>query len=237
MANKIQLRRDLSTNWTFINPILSQGEPGLEIDTGRIKYGNGTSTWTALSYSLGYTGSIGYVGSIGYTGSTGTIGYVGSQGATTSTTSTFLINNSSVSTSTTTGALVVVGGIGVGGTITGYPTPGTSTSIASNLGYLGIPQKIVTATYTLQYSDQGGMIYPSTTSTITVPANTVTSFSTGTKITIVTGATTATVTISTDTMYLSPGGSTGTRSLSTFSNATLLKVNTTIWYISGPGVS
>ena len=45
MASKIQVRRDSSNNWTSTNPILSQGEPGYEIDTNKIKYGDGISTW------------------------------------------------------------------------------------------------------------------------------------------------------------------------------------------------
>ena len=53
MANKIQIRRDTAANWTRINPVLSDGEPGLEIDTNKVKYGNGSSTWTALSYGIG----------------------------------------------------------------------------------------------------------------------------------------------------------------------------------------
>lgn len=50
MANRIQLRRDHSTNWTRINPVLSDGEPGLEIDTNKIKYGDGTTAWRDLAY-------------------------------------------------------------------------------------------------------------------------------------------------------------------------------------------
>jgi hypothetical protein len=50
MANKIQLRRDTAANWTTANPVLAQGEPGVELDTNKWKIGNGTSTWTALSY-------------------------------------------------------------------------------------------------------------------------------------------------------------------------------------------
>jgi Major tropism determinant N-terminal domain len=51
MASKIQFRRDTSTNWTNTNPVLAQGEPGLETDTGKVKYGNGSDNWTSLSYS------------------------------------------------------------------------------------------------------------------------------------------------------------------------------------------
>jgi hypothetical protein len=37
-----------------VNPILEDGEPGLEIDTNQIKYGDGNSSWQTLPYS-GYT--------------------------------------------------------------------------------------------------------------------------------------------------------------------------------------
>lgn len=51
MATKIQLRRDLAASWTSTNPVLGQGEPGLETDTNQIKYGNGYSAWRDLPYA------------------------------------------------------------------------------------------------------------------------------------------------------------------------------------------
>lgn len=51
MANLIQLRRDLSANWADVNPVLSQGEPGVELDSGKIKIGNGVDPWNDLDYS------------------------------------------------------------------------------------------------------------------------------------------------------------------------------------------
>jgi hypothetical protein len=51
MASKIQIRRDTADNWTNTNPVLAQGEPGLETDTRKIKYGDGNSYWVDLSYS------------------------------------------------------------------------------------------------------------------------------------------------------------------------------------------
>ena len=56
MVTRIQLRRDTAANWTSTNPILDQGEPGYETDTGNIKYGNGSSRWSALSYGGGPSG-------------------------------------------------------------------------------------------------------------------------------------------------------------------------------------
>lgn len=50
MATQIQLRRDTAANWASVNPILAQGEPGLEIDTDKIKYGDGINNWNDLPY-------------------------------------------------------------------------------------------------------------------------------------------------------------------------------------------
>lgn len=36
--------------WTTKNPILAEGEPGFEIDTGRLKIGSGQTFWTDLPY-------------------------------------------------------------------------------------------------------------------------------------------------------------------------------------------
>ena len=50
MADRIQLRRDTAANWAAVNPVLADGEIGLEQDTGQFKVGNGMSTWTSLPY-------------------------------------------------------------------------------------------------------------------------------------------------------------------------------------------
>lgn len=50
MAVRIQLRRDISTNWNTVNPILAEGEIGLELDTDQFKIGNGLDHWVDLPY-------------------------------------------------------------------------------------------------------------------------------------------------------------------------------------------
>jgi hypothetical protein len=50
MSNQIKLRRGSSIYFSTTNPILSDGEPALEIDTGKIKYGDGTTGWNSLPY-------------------------------------------------------------------------------------------------------------------------------------------------------------------------------------------
>ena len=51
MAQKIQLRRDTAANWTATNPILSQGEFGVELVTNLTKIGDGVTVWNSLVYA------------------------------------------------------------------------------------------------------------------------------------------------------------------------------------------
>ena len=48
----IKFRRGTASQWTSTNPVLSSGEMGIETDTNKFKFGNGTSTWSLLSYAV-----------------------------------------------------------------------------------------------------------------------------------------------------------------------------------------
>jgi len=50
MALKIQLRRDIAANWTANNPLLLNGEIGIETDTLKFKVGNGSQRWNAIEF-------------------------------------------------------------------------------------------------------------------------------------------------------------------------------------------
>jgi len=69
MAIQIQFRRGTAQEWTSVNPILAEGEMGIETDTNLFKIGNGNSTWTSLAYGglRGFSGSSGFTGSVGNT--------------------------------------------------------------------------------------------------------------------------------------------------------------------------
>jgi hypothetical protein len=47
---RIVFRRDTATAWTTANPVLLNGELGLETDTRKLKIGDGASTWGSLAY-------------------------------------------------------------------------------------------------------------------------------------------------------------------------------------------
>lgn len=55
MAIQIKWRNATASSWTSTNPVLSQGEKGVETDTGQFKVGDGVTAWTSLGY-LGQTG-------------------------------------------------------------------------------------------------------------------------------------------------------------------------------------
>lgn len=48
-----KLRRGQSADWTSVNPLLADGEPGFELDTGKLKIGNGSTNWNDLAYIAG----------------------------------------------------------------------------------------------------------------------------------------------------------------------------------------
>lgn len=53
VIRKVQLRRDTRSQWLAQNPVLGPGEPGLETDTNRLKFGNGAARWSDLDYFSG----------------------------------------------------------------------------------------------------------------------------------------------------------------------------------------
>jgi hypothetical protein len=117
---------------------------------------------------------------------------------------------------------------------------GTATTAATGVGFMGIPQNSKSASYTLTLADAGKHIYMTTTGqTITIPANSVTAFPIGSTITIVNGSGVSTsITINSDTLVFSVAGTTTLpRTLAAWGVATLIKINTTLWIISGNGLS
>jgi hypothetical protein len=52
MTRRIQLRRDIQANWEEINPILAQGELGIDLSNKNFKIGNGVGRWAELDYAL-----------------------------------------------------------------------------------------------------------------------------------------------------------------------------------------
>ena len=126
--------------------------------------------------------------------------------------------------------------------VIGTVADGTTTSAASGVGYMGIPQNVQlgAGNYQLVAGDAGKHIYaPGSGNSLVIPSNATVAFPIGTTIVVIAGFSTGTIliSISTDTLRMSGTGATGTRTLAAYGMATLIKVAATTWYISGNGLT
>ena len=131
--------------------------------------------------------------------------------------------------------------------VLGTPTSGTLSGCTVDgtdaVGFRTIPQNSQSTAYTLVLADSGKHIFhPSadtTARTFTIPANSSVAYPIGTALTFINqnGAGVVTIAITTDTMRLSPGGTTGSRTLAADGSATCVKVTSTEWIISGSGLT
>ena len=128
----------------------------------------------------------------------------------------------------------------------GTPSSGTLSACTvdgtDSVGFRNIPQNSQSAAYTLVLADAGKHIFhPSTDAnarTYTIPANSSVAYPIGTAITFINMTSqVVTIAITTDTMYLSSAGTTGSRSLAQYGSATAIKMTSTTWLISGSGLT
>lgn len=125
-------------------------------------------------------------------------------------------------------------------TSTGIDVTGTASRGGTELGWLDTPQNVQSAAYTLVIADRGKHIYSSNVAgqTVNIPTNASVAFPLGTTIAIVNDGTNP-VTISTTGITLKQAGTTntGNRTVAVNGVATLLKVGTDRWFITGAGVA
>lgn len=110
------------------------------------------------------------------------------------------------------------------------------------VGFRNIPINSQSAAYTAVLADSGKVIlHPSTDAnarTFTIPANGSVAYAIGTAITFINMTSqVVTIAITTDTMYLSTAGTTGSRTLAQYGSATAIKMTSTTWLISGSGLT
>lgn len=109
----------------------------------------------------------------------------------------------------------------------------TGTIAANSIGFRGLPQNSQTTGYTLVLADAGRHI-SITTGGVTIPANGVTAFPVGTTIVIYNNSASGqTISISTDTLRQAGTANTGNRTLAQRGVATLIKVGSTEWVVTG----
>jgi hypothetical protein len=152
------------------------------------------------------------------------------------------LNQNTTGTSANVTGIVAVanGGTGNTGTTANLTVDGTDA-----VGFRNIPQNAQTGSYTMVLADSGKHIYHASgagAATYTIPAASSVAYPIGTAITFINLSTTAiSIAITTDTMYLSSAGTTGTRTLAQYGSATAIKVSglssSGIWVISGSALT
>ena len=126
-------------------------------------------------------------------------------------------------------------------TISNTTVSNASVNSANVVGYMGIPQNSQNGAYNVVLGDAGKHIYHPTgqaAATYTFPANSNVSFTVGSAVTIINGsANNVTISLTSDTLYLSSNGATGSRTLTQWGVATAVKIDNAVWVISGSNIT
>jgi hypothetical protein len=187
---------------------------------------------TTASVTLNTLGAIG----VGSTPSYGTSGQVLTSAGSTAAPAWAAITVPSGSTITNATLVNPALGTPASGTLSNCTVDGTD-----SVGFRNIPQNAQTGSYTLVLADSGKHIYHASgagAATYTIPANGSVAYPIGTALTFINlSSTSISIAITTDTMYLSSAGTTGTRTLAQYGSATAIKVTSTAWLISGSGLT
>ena len=196
---------------------------------GNVGIGDNTPT-SKLSVTGDITVTTGNVIAVGFSGNGAALTTLN---ATSITTGTLPIAQIPAAVVNTSGNFTVAGNIAF--------TGANTTTNGVEIGYLDIPQRIITTTNTIIANDAGSHLYNTNTTgtyAVTVPNNTSLALRTGTAVTIINGGNTITIAGGTGvTLRLAGTATTGTRTLANNAVATLIKVAAETWYISGSGVS
>ena len=156
------------------------------------------------------------------------------------------VNKVAITAPATSATLTIANGktLTVNNTVTLAGTDSTTYTlpdISADIGFRNVPQNSQSAAYTLVLADSGKHIFhPSADAnsrTFTIPANGTVAFAVGTTISFYNAsANSCTIAITTDTLRKAGTGTTGSVTLPQYAFATIIKVTTTEWVISGNGI-
>jgi len=247
MPVQIQLRRGTTSQWSTANPTLASGEVGVDTTLTKFKVGNGSTAWNSLGYAS-FTFQGAYAGGTTYYPND-IVTYNGSSYIC------ILQSTGNLPTNTTYFSILAAAGSSSGDVV--GPASSTDNVLAvfdgttgkllknsalaiSSVGYINSPQTSGGASaYSLVLADAGNHVYftGGSTATLTVPTNSSQAFPVGTTILAVNNNS-GNLTISgAGVTFQLANGTTGNRTVATKGMASLLKVATDTWWVTGPGVT
>jgi hypothetical protein len=243
-----QIKTFASASPTLVTPALGTPSSGtlssctsLPISTGVSGLGTGVATFLATPSSANLAAAL--------TDETGTGAAVFANTPTLVTPALGAATATSINGNTfTTGTYTLTGTAGktftFSNTLTLAGTDSTTMTFppaSASIGYLGVPQNSQSTAYTTVLADAGKhILHPvadTNNRTFTIDSNANVAYPIGTVITFVNEVNTLTIAITSDTMHLAGGSSTGSRTLAAYGVATALKITATSWVISGTNLT
>jgi hypothetical protein len=231
----VKVSSSVATALTGTLPVANGGTGATTLTANNVILGNGTSAVQFVA--PGTTGNV--LTSDGTTwgsspGATGDVTLTGTQ----------TLTNKTIAFADNT--LTDVAGTTATQTLTNKTISGADNTLTVDgtvpVGFRTIPQNSQSGAYTLVLADSGKHIFhpvgDNNARTFTIPANSSVAYPIGTAITFINMAVAdVTIAITTDTLTLSPAGTSGSRTLATNGSATCIKVTATEWLISGSGLT
>jgi len=154
---KIKFRRDAAATWTDANPVLAQGEPRFEYNTGKLKIGDGVNPWNSLNYVSGGASGGSYIlpmatpNALGGVRVDGTTILINSSGIIRTAAGSYILPTASPST---------LGGVRVDGTTILINSNGVISAVGGGAGGIGVSGN---TTNSVTFNNSGNGAFSGTT--------------------------------------------------------------------------